>query len=103
MTANCKMPCMVFVLITSAFLACPAKGLLSWPFDLNRLTEESDLVCKVRIVSVVMKGKYDVRGFYTPLEADKKTEFGCTRCGYESHAIQWLCPSCRNWASMKPL
>ena len=34
---------------------------------------------------------------------DKKTEFGCTRCGYESHAIQWLCPSCRNWASMKPL
>jgi lipopolysaccharide biosynthesis regulator YciM len=33
---------------------------------------------------------------------DKKMEYICSRCGYESHAIQWLCPSCRNWASMKP-
>lgn len=33
----------------------------------------------------------------------KKTEYICSRCGYESHAIQWLCPSCRNWASMKPV
>jgi len=33
---------------------------------------------------------------------DKKIEYICSRCGYESHAIQWLCPSCRNWASMKP-
>ncbi|MCP4878201.1 MAG: lipopolysaccharide assembly protein LapB [Gammaproteobacteria bacterium] len=32
---------------------------------------------------------------------DKKTEYVCSQCGYESHAIQWLCPSCRNWASMK--
>ena len=35
-------------------------------------------------------------------EQDKKVEYVCSRCGYESHAIQWLCPSCRNWASMKP-
>jgi len=27
---------------------------------------------------------------------DKKIEYVCSRCGYESHAIQWLCPSCRN-------
>ena len=33
---------------------------------------------------------------------DKKIEYICSRCGYESHTIQWLCPSCRNWASMKP-
>jgi lipopolysaccharide biosynthesis regulator YciM len=33
---------------------------------------------------------------------DKKTEYICSRCGYGSHTIQWLCPSCRNWASMKP-
>ena len=33
----------------------------------------------------------------------KKTEYTCTRCGYESHAIQWLCPSCRNWDAMKPV
>ena len=32
---------------------------------------------------------------------DKKAEFICTQCGYESHAMQWNCPSCRNWASMK--
>ena len=34
---------------------------------------------------------------------NKKTEYICSRCGYESHAIQWLCPSCRSWASMKPV
>jgi len=34
---------------------------------------------------------------------DKKSEYVCARCGYESHAIQWLCPSCRSWASMKPV
>jgi len=33
---------------------------------------------------------------------DNKIEYTCSRCGYESHSIQWLCPSCRNWASMKP-
>lgn len=33
----------------------------------------------------------------------KKAEFVCTQCGYESHAIQWHCPSCRNWSSMKPV
>jgi pentatricopeptide repeat protein len=34
---------------------------------------------------------------------DKKIEYICSRCGYDSHAIQWLCPSCRSWASMKPV
>lgn len=34
---------------------------------------------------------------------DKKTEFFCSQCGYESHAIQWNCPSCRRWSSMKPV
>jgi lipopolysaccharide biosynthesis regulator YciM len=34
---------------------------------------------------------------------EKKAEFVCTQCGYESHAIQWSCPSCSNWSSMKPV
>jgi lipopolysaccharide biosynthesis regulator YciM len=34
---------------------------------------------------------------------DKKAEFVCSQCGYESHAIQWNCPSCRRWSSMKPV
>ncbi len=33
----------------------------------------------------------------------RKSEYNCSRCGYESHSIQWQCPSCRNWASMKPV
>ena len=32
-----------------------------------------------------------------------KTEYVCSLCGYESHAIQWNCPSCRNWSTMKPV
>ncbi len=34
---------------------------------------------------------------------NKKTEYICSSCGYESHAIQWNCPSCRNWSTMKPV
>jgi lipopolysaccharide biosynthesis regulator YciM len=34
---------------------------------------------------------------------NKKIEFVCSQCGYESHAIQWNCPSCRHWSSMKPV
>jgi lipopolysaccharide biosynthesis regulator YciM len=34
---------------------------------------------------------------------DKKTEYVCAHCGYESHAIQWNCPSCRRWSTMKPI
>lgn len=34
---------------------------------------------------------------------NRKTEYICSLCGYESHAIQWNCPSCRNWSTMKPV
>jgi lipopolysaccharide biosynthesis regulator YciM len=34
---------------------------------------------------------------------ENKAEFVCTQCGYESYTIQWHCPSCRNWSSMKPV
>ncbi len=31
----------------------------------------------------------------------KKIEYICANCGYGSHVIQWNCPSCRSWSSMK--
>lgn len=34
---------------------------------------------------------------------NKKAEYLCSLCGYESHAIQWNCPSCRHWSTMKPV
>ncbi len=34
---------------------------------------------------------------------NKKIEFACSKCGYESHVIEWNCPSCKSWASMKPV
>ena len=34
---------------------------------------------------------------------NNKTEYVCSLCGYESHAIQWNCPSCRNWSTMRPV
>ena len=46
---------------------------------------------------------WDSLSRFLQLLQSKKNEFVCARCGYESHAIQWLCPSCRNWASMRPL
>ncbi|MCP4430958.1 MAG: hypothetical protein GY806_08280 [Gammaproteobacteria bacterium] len=31
----------------------------------------------------------------------KKVEYICANCGYGSHAIQWNCPSCNRWSTMK--
>jgi lipopolysaccharide biosynthesis regulator YciM len=44
---------------------------------------------------------WDTLSIFLKALQDKKTEYVCSLCGYESHAIQWLCPSCRKWASMK--
>ena len=46
---------------------------------------------------------WDTLSVFLKALQDKKIEYVCSRCGYDSHAIQWLCPSCRNWASMKPV
>ena len=46
---------------------------------------------------------WDTLSVFLKTLQDKKIEYVCSRCGYDSHAIQWLCPSCRNWASMKPV
>ncbi len=34
---------------------------------------------------------------------DKRVSFLCNVCGYESHAMQWQCPSCKSWSSLHPL
>jgi lipopolysaccharide biosynthesis regulator YciM len=46
---------------------------------------------------------WDTLSIFLKTLQSRKSEFSCTRCGYESHTIQWLCPSCRNWSSMKPV
>jgi lipopolysaccharide biosynthesis regulator YciM len=33
----------------------------------------------------------------------KHVAFICNSCGYESQAMQWNCPSCKAWSSLKPV
>ena len=28
--------------------------------------------------------------------------YQCRQCGYKANTLYWLCPSCHNWASVKP-
>lgn len=30
-----------------------------------------------------------------------KPKYRCQKCGFTSHSLYWLCPSCRSWASIK--
>ena len=46
---------------------------------------------------------WDSLSSFLKMMQSKKIEFTCTQCGYESHAIEWNCPSCKSWASMKPV
>ena len=34
---------------------------------------------------------------------NKHASFVCNACGYESHTLQWDCPSCKSWSSFKPV
>lgn len=29
--------------------------------------------------------------------------YRCLNCGYQSHRLMWLCPSCRQWEKVKPI
>ena len=31
----------------------------------------------------------------------RKNEYSCTRCGFESKTMNWLCPSCKGWSTMR--
>lgn len=32
-----------------------------------------------------------------------KPYYRCHKCGFTAHSLYWHCPSCRNWASIKPI
>ena len=31
-----------------------------------------------------------------------KTIYQCRRCGFQTPLLQWRCPSCRRWGTIKP-
>lgn len=43
----------------------------------------------------------DVKGALKALRRDS-TEYLCKHCGFESNTLYWQCPSCHNWATIKP-
>jgi lipopolysaccharide biosynthesis regulator YciM len=32
-----------------------------------------------------------------------KPRYRCQKCGFTSHSLYWHCPSCKSWASIKPI
>ncbi|QWA08906.1 lipopolysaccharide assembly protein LapB [Sodalis ligni] len=32
-----------------------------------------------------------------------KPRYRCNKCGFTSHSLYWHCPSCKSWASIKPI
>jgi lipopolysaccharide biosynthesis regulator YciM len=32
----------------------------------------------------------------------EQSAYQCKQCGFKSNTLYWLCPSCHNWASVKP-
>ncbi|WP_413738793.1 lipopolysaccharide assembly protein LapB [Sodalis sp. RH21] len=32
-----------------------------------------------------------------------KPRYRCNKCGFTSHSLYWQCPSCKSWASIKPI
>ncbi|MFX1325061.1 MAG: lipopolysaccharide assembly protein LapB, partial [Promethearchaeota archaeon] len=32
-----------------------------------------------------------------------KPAYHCTNCGFQSRAMQWQCPSCKQWDRVRPI
>ncbi len=32
-----------------------------------------------------------------------KPRYRCQKCGFTAHTLYWHCPSCRSWATIKPI
>ncbi|MDJ0832392.1 MAG: lipopolysaccharide assembly protein LapB [Gammaproteobacteria bacterium] len=43
----------------------------------------------------------DITGQFRQIK-NKRLTYVCNICGYGSHEMHWLCPSCNTWASIKP-
>lgn len=43
-----------------------------------------------------------LQGLMNKLLADKP-DYQCTSCGFSGKTLFWLCPSCKEWSSIKPL
>ena len=43
-------------------------------------------------------------GLKTAVNVMKREQaaYQCKQCGFKSNTLYWLCPSCHNWASVKP-
>lgn len=47
------------------------------------------------------KDKYEKLYNYLQHFNKEKTHYNCEQCGYASHTMQWQCPSCNSWSSMR--
>ncbi len=45
--------------------------------------------------------KYEKLHKYVRQYNQNKSHYNCVQCGYVSHSMQWQCPSCNAWSSMK--
>ncbi|MGE4349906.1 MAG: lipopolysaccharide assembly protein LapB [Candidatus Berkiella sp.] len=50
-----------------------------------------------------LKSEWVMLQEYVEKLLDKKPVYQCRHCGFSGKTLLWQCPSCRNWASVKPL
>lgn len=62
--------------------------------DLHLAQENSSLVNKANLINL--------KELINKL-MENRPVYRCLNCGFNSKILDWLCPACRNWSSIKPL
>ena len=55
----------------------------------------------MRSESEALDGTWDKLLEFLRSSKGRKNEYSCTRCGFESKTMNWLCPSCKGWSTMR--
>lgn len=80
--------------LTQQLQAKPSLSGLYQLVDLHLAQENSSLTDKENLISL--------KDLIKKL-MENKPVYRCLSCGFNSKILDWLCPACRNWSTIKPL
>ncbi len=60
---------------------------------------------KLELKSCGDNNKQSIKIIYDMLDnyLESLSQFKCSTCGYKSNVLEWQCPSCQSWGSVKPV
>lgn len=117
----------------NAYIQFLEEVIITWPQPsiiialAERMRQQASLAVAIDFLATELRKKPSLRGLYRLIELQlevapaseqqnlmllhrllnnllsSKPIYQCKSCGFQSKVLDWLCPSCRNWSSIRPV